>query len=161
MKAMRKIAHNLYDDQRGASAVEFAIIMPLLVVFVFGIIEFSILFYDKAVVTNASREGARAGIVFSDPRLTDPEIRDVIYNYLDAKPDGTDPRRLITFGPGVISIPPITQCTDPGDELSVKVTYQYDFLLLPNILAIPIFDAQQGGVPGSINIVAVTKMRCE
>jgi Flp pilus assembly protein TadG len=35
---------NKIADQRGASAVEFAIILPLLVVFLFGIIEFSIMF---------------------------------------------------------------------------------------------------------------------
>ena len=50
--------------QEGASAVEFAIILPLLLILVFGIIEFSILFYDKAMITNASREGARVGIVY-------------------------------------------------------------------------------------------------
>ena len=41
--------------QKGAAAVEFAIVMPLLVLLTFGIIEFSILFYNKAMVTNASR----------------------------------------------------------------------------------------------------------
>ena len=44
--------------------MEFAIVMPLLFVILFGIIEFGILLYDKAMITNASREGARAGIVF-------------------------------------------------------------------------------------------------
>jgi Flp pilus assembly protein TadG len=33
----------------------------------FGIIEFGIILYDKAMITNASREGARAGIVYSEP----------------------------------------------------------------------------------------------
>ena len=48
-----------FKCQRGAAAVEFAIVLPLLLVFVFGIIEFGFLLYDKAVITNASREGAR------------------------------------------------------------------------------------------------------
>ena len=51
-------------DEHGGSLVEFAIVMPLLFVILFGIIEFGILLYDKAMITNASREGARAGIVF-------------------------------------------------------------------------------------------------
>ena len=50
--------------EEGASAIEFALVLPLLLVLVFGIIEFSILFYDKAMLTNASREGARVGIVY-------------------------------------------------------------------------------------------------
>ena len=51
-------------DESGGSLVEFAVIAPLLFVILFGIIEFGILLYDQAKITNASREGARAGIVF-------------------------------------------------------------------------------------------------
>ena len=149
---------NKISDQRGAAAVEFAIILPLLVVFLFGIIEFSIMFYDKAVITNASREGARAGIVFDDPRIDAPGIRSIIYNYLDANPDGTDPKRLISFGPDPLTPPPVTACVDSGDELVVTVTYTYDFLIVPDILA-AFFS---GGAFGSgATISATTKMRCE
>jgi Flp pilus assembly protein TadG len=62
------------QSYRGASAVEFAIILPILILLVFGIIEFSLALYDKAMITNASREGARAGIVAQIPRVTDTEI---------------------------------------------------------------------------------------
>ena len=51
----------LLKGNNGASAVEFAVVLPLLVL-PFGIIEFSLALYDKAMITNASREGARAGI---------------------------------------------------------------------------------------------------
>ena len=54
---------NVIDNERGASAVEFAIVLPVLVMFVFGIIEFGIVFYNKAMITNACREAARAAIV--------------------------------------------------------------------------------------------------
>ena len=40
--------------QRGAALVEFTLVVPLLLMILFGIIEFSVLLYDKAVVTNAS-----------------------------------------------------------------------------------------------------------
>ena len=52
----------------GSELIEFAVILPLLLLVVFGVIDFSIALYDKAVVTNASREGARAGIVFAPNR---------------------------------------------------------------------------------------------
>ena len=52
------------SSQKGASAVEFALILPLLMLILFGIIEFSLLMYNKAMITNASREGARRGIVY-------------------------------------------------------------------------------------------------
>jgi hypothetical protein len=145
-------------DKRGAAAVEFAIVLPLLVVFLFGIIEFSIMFYDKAVITNASREGARAGIVFADPRPNVDEIRSVIYNYLDAQSDGTDPNRVISFGIDDLTPPLITPCVDSGDELIVDVTYTYNFLIVPDILA-AFFSG--GAFGAGSNIRAITKMRCE
>jgi len=61
-------------DKKGASAVEFAIILPILILILFGIIEFSILFYDKAVITNASRDpgGHRLPLSGAGPRGRDP-----------------------------------------------------------------------------------------
>ena len=55
---MRKI-----KKQSGAQLVEFAILLPILVVVIFSAIEFGFMLYDQAVITNASREGARAGVV--------------------------------------------------------------------------------------------------
>ena len=51
-------------SNRGQAIIEFAFVLPLLCIMILGIIEFGVLFYDKAVVTNASREGARAAIAF-------------------------------------------------------------------------------------------------
>jgi Flp pilus assembly protein TadG len=47
-------------DQRGAVAVEFALIMPVLCLLVFGIIEFGFMLNRDMIVGNASRDGARA-----------------------------------------------------------------------------------------------------
>ena len=139
-------------NQKGASAVEFAIVLPLLVVFIFGIIEFGILFYDKAVVTNASREGARAGIVFQpDPRVDITEIENVVLNYCG--------NWLITFGSsaGPSITVPSGACANSGDELAVTVTYQYEFLVLPDFLT----NFFSGSMPGTTDLSAVTRMRCE
>ncbi|MFV9692161.1 MAG: TadE/TadG family type IV pilus assembly protein, partial [Desulfobacteria bacterium] len=46
-------------NKRGVAAVEFAICLPILIVLVFGSIEFGLMFYNKQVITNASREGVR------------------------------------------------------------------------------------------------------
>ena len=51
--------------QRGSEIVEFAITSVLVFVLLFGIIELSLALFDKATITNASREGAREGILFS------------------------------------------------------------------------------------------------
>lgn len=48
-----------YSNERGSAAIEFALILPIFLLVLFGIINYGILMYDQAVVTNAAREGAR------------------------------------------------------------------------------------------------------
>jgi len=61
----------IIKNQDGVTIVEFAIIAPLLFLLIFGIIEFSLLLFNKHVITNSSREGARAGIVARENRFVD------------------------------------------------------------------------------------------
>lgn len=49
--------------QRGASAVEFAIVLPVIALLLFGIIDFGIVINNQNVVRSAAREGARLGAV--------------------------------------------------------------------------------------------------
>ena len=49
------------SSERGASAVEFALVMPLLFTLLFGIITTGLVFSDHLSATNAAREGARYG----------------------------------------------------------------------------------------------------
>ena len=137
--------------QEGASAVEFALILPMLILLLFGIIEFSILFYDQAMITNASREGARAGIVYTDPNpISDAEIQAVVNNYSS--------NHLITFGPDSTVNTTITRTVEPfGNALTVNVSYQYEFLVLPNIIS-GLFGASSNG---GLNLTAESVMRME
>jgi len=130
----------------GASAIEFAIILPVLLLVLFGIVEFSIIFYDKAVITNASREGARAGIVYRYPTpVTQGEIQQVVIDYCADY--------LINFtGSPSLTISAPTAGLTTGAPLTVTVTYQYQTLILPNFVAT---------MTGGINLVATTVMRME
>jgi Flp pilus assembly protein TadG len=47
--------------ERGASLVEFAFVVPLLTLFLFGIVQFGIAYDKQQSVNSASREGARLG----------------------------------------------------------------------------------------------------
>ena len=47
-------------DERGAALVEFALILPILVLFLFGIVEFGRAYSARIQLTSAVREGARA-----------------------------------------------------------------------------------------------------
>ena len=52
-------------NRQGASAVEFALVAPVFVVMVFGLIEFGRAIMVQQVMTNAAREGARLAILDS------------------------------------------------------------------------------------------------
>lgn len=54
------------DSERGAAAVEFALLLPLLVMLLTGIIEFGLAYNAKLTLTHAAREGVRAEIVGAD-----------------------------------------------------------------------------------------------
>lgn len=116
------------NNKEGTAAVEFAIIFPLLIVIAFGIIEFGILLYDKQIITNASREGARIGILYQTPRVSDSEIEAVVNKYcLD---------HLISFGANTSPITTIERTGyNSGDDLTVTVKYQFNFLVLPGFVS--------------------------
>ncbi|GAA2490462.1 TadE/TadG family type IV pilus assembly protein [Terrabacter carboxydivorans] len=50
-------------SERGASAVEFAIVLPVLFLVVAGIVDFGRAYFTQIELTNAAREGARAAVV--------------------------------------------------------------------------------------------------
>lgn len=64
--------------QGGAAAVEFALLLPVLMAMLMGTLEIGMMLYNKAVLTNATREGARAGIVLRNPKPSVGEITNVV-----------------------------------------------------------------------------------
>jgi Flp pilus assembly protein TadG len=48
------------ESERGATAVEFALLVPILIILVFGIMEFGRAYNVQMSLTNAAREGARS-----------------------------------------------------------------------------------------------------
>jgi hypothetical protein len=50
------------NNQKGATAVEFAVVAALLFVILFGILEFGFIFMQEHYVANAAREGVRVGV---------------------------------------------------------------------------------------------------
>ncbi len=108
------------QNQTGAAVIEFALILPVLLVLLIGSVDVSLALYDKAVITNASREGARAGIVARNPKLTEAEIRQVVRDQTDLA--------LIHFGP-IKPVPNVSvvQSTMGVDANTLDVTVSYTF----------------------------------
>ena len=108
----------------GAVAVEFALLLPMLVTLFAAIVEFGFGFYFQEVITNASREAARAGIIIGVPRPTAGEITNVALAY------------LTNFG-----VSCTTSCVDvtgaqgnSGTNLTVRVDVPYRFVILPGFI---------------------------
>ena len=63
-------------DERGASAVEFGLIVPILIVLVLGIIEFGHAFQVQGTLSAAAREGARAMALRNDQGQAKDAVRE-------------------------------------------------------------------------------------
>jgi hypothetical protein len=75
--------------QKGNITLEMALILPLFLFFMGGIIDLGFLFYEKHVITNASREGARAAAKAVDTGtavaagMRKSQVQQVVQTYLD------------------------------------------------------------------------------
>jgi len=127
--------------EEGAGLVEFALLAPLFVMLLFGLLEFGLALYNKGVITNASREGARFGVVYATPRKTEEEITARVQEYL-TKSGFTDTANIDVTGAQGSS----------GNPLGVTVTYPYHFEVLPNFIT---------DFTGSPNLTANTVMLME
>lgn len=77
------------ENERGAIAVEFALLAPLMVIILFGIIEFGIAMTHALAYASGAREGARYAAVHcrppsSAPSCTDTAIQDRIVDSIPA-----------------------------------------------------------------------------
>jgi Flp pilus assembly protein TadG len=127
--------------EEGAAAIEFALLLPLLMLILFGIIEFGLVLYNQEVITNASREGARYGIVIGSPRPTTGQIQGVVNTYLTNAGLAGSATVSVTGAQGA-----------SGSDLTVGVVYPYTFLVLPNFAA---------GLSDNLNLNATTVMKLE
>jgi Flp pilus assembly protein TadG len=89
------------NRERGQGLVEFAMVITLLLLLIFGIIDFARVFFGYATMANGVREGARYGIVHPEDEAGMKAAArsmmvvigasvDVDVNYLDTNVDGSD-----------------------------------------------------------------------
>ncbi len=103
----------------GIVALEFALILPLFLLIVAGIIEFAVMLFDQQVITNAGREGARAGIVQAIPKPSVADIQSVVSTYLTGAGLDAASATVDVTGEGLAF----------GNDLTVRVAYPYNFLV--------------------------------
>jgi Flp pilus assembly protein TadG len=96
--------------QLGQSLAEFAIVVPIFLIVVFGVVDFSLGLKAWLTVTNASREGARVLVLGQTCSQVTTQAQNVA--------SSLHPQVTVTITPST--------CTGvSGDAMSVKVSYTY------------------------------------
>lgn len=116
---------------RGTALIEFAILIPVLCLILFGIIEFGIIIYDQNIITNASRAGARYGVIsLNSVYPSSSTVSTYIKNSFTANlVSFKTPTPLPTITIASSTTPPVA-----GAQLTVTVSYPY-YCLVINKLA--------------------------
>ena len=99
--------------RRAAAAVEFAVVAPVFLLLVFGMIEYGRMVMVYQVITNASREGARAAVLDG---ATTSSVTTAVNNYLTA---GAVSGATVTVSPN----PP--SGAQNGDPVTVTVSIPF------------------------------------
>jgi type II secretory pathway pseudopilin PulG len=117
---------------RGAAAVEFAIVLPLLLMLVFGIIDFGRMASASVQLSAAARAAAQAYVLGGDPTKAANDV----------------------FLQGTIEVDPVSQCPpnpDANATASVKLTYKYKYITPVAVLA---------GITGDPTLTATGVVPC-
>jgi len=66
-------------SRSGQAVVEFALVLPVFMLLLFGAIEFGRAYYDLHLLTNAAREGARIGVL---PSKVENDVTSAVNTFL-------------------------------------------------------------------------------
>jgi Flp pilus assembly protein TadG len=139
-----------FRSARGAELVEFALILPLLLFVMLGLVDFGFMFQRFEVVTNAAREGARIAVL---PGYATADVLGRVQSYL------TTGGVAATVGNTTVAVTDVTIPTGgPGPALPAKrvqVTYASPYLFLGPIAG------WFGGSFTTANLTGVAVMRLE
>ena len=125
-----------FSRNKGQSLVEAALVLPIIIVLLIGIIDFGLLFNNYLVLCNASREGARNAAVGA----SDAQIRSIV----STAASSLEQDEL------TITITPNESYRKNGDEIDVTLQYKNElFTPLSSIISEP------------INLSSTTIMRME
>jgi len=150
MDAMTSRIRRLGRSEEGSELIEMAIITPVLLMILAGIVDFGFMFRSWETVTNAAREGARVGVLPAYGCADGGPAEARVVAYLTAAGIAVPPAGKIVPAPVTFATPAgsLTAC-----QVDVTVTQS-----LPSLtFIIPFF----GGSLTSVDLFASSVMRSE
>jgi Flp pilus assembly protein TadG len=108
------------DD--GQAAVEFALVLPFLLILLIGIVEFGRAWNEHQVITDAAREAARACVIF-DPTVTEANVKTVAKRAMATAAIDTTRPTIVVAVTGFLRPNPTGQpCT-----VAIQLPYRFTF----------------------------------
>jgi Flp pilus assembly protein TadG len=109
---LEKTCRSYRKKRRGAAAVEFAVVSPLLLLLILGLLEFGRMVMVQQVITNASREGARHAIT---RRATSGSVTEICQHAL----------KHAAVKHATVSVNPDPATAPPGTLITVRTSADY------------------------------------
>jgi Flp pilus assembly protein TadG len=134
----------------GAELVEFALVLPVLLVLIVGVADFALLFHGYQVTTNAAREGARLAILPGYDANSYATVRTRVTNYLAA--GGARGTALTNVAPVALDLGGGLT----GSGVQVTLTYTHSFLFVG-----PVIGLINGTFANTLTYQTVAQMRTE
>jgi Flp pilus assembly protein TadG len=110
--------------RRGAALLEFAVVVPVLILLVFGMLEFGRVMMVQQVLTNAAREGCRKATL---PGSSSSDVTTVVNKYLTSSG---------ISGANAPSVSPDPSTANAGDAITVTVSVPFNNV---SWLPVPLF----------------------
>ena len=138
-------------SQAGAELVEFALVLPMMLLVFGGIVDFGLLLQRQQVVTNAAREGARLAVL---PGYTTADVQARVTSFV------TEGLNNDSLAPATaVNVVTITPGAGPAFQAArVEVTLSSSFLILGPIVSLA---GGNGGSFGTVPLRATSTMRIE
>jgi Flp pilus assembly protein TadG len=130
--SMFRFRKGAFFNETGATAVEFALILPLLLVLIIGLIDFGRMGFVQVSVTSASREGARYSSLYSSGLTSTQLISDFVQT---TSPSTARVSQLDSTGALTVTAS-MCSSTTSGENTSVTVTTNFKWLLPVNLISI-------------------------
>lgn len=155
---MRQVIRRFRDDKDGLAIVEFALILPVFLLLLFGTIEIAMVMFTLTLAEGGLREAARFGVTGQevDPAARQDKILEIIADHTHGLIDVSDANVSVTVYPdfsGEAGGPGTPGAGDANDVVFYRLEYEWQYMT-------PVF-AVFSGSNGSLPMAATVAVRNE